>query len=238
MADDEADVLKPAIELAKQADSFAAFAVVESTGEATEIVDRYRKLTGVFYGQEKSVTRMIEFGRAGIGYALHEARRIEKTDKKQADKLKGMAKTISYNVSANSWPAWEDKGITITDSDLANGFDLAKLNLRLAKELDRSAEVFGNAHWLVGAHHLAAKRTNEAVKSFQESAEQFNKAKKPDFALMATGYHGLARALSKQDADAGEKAFREAVSDLKKLDTEDSKFFASQLESVRKFFEK
>jgi hypothetical protein len=181
---------------------------------------------------------MIDFGRAGIGYALHEARRIEKTDKKQADKLKGMAKIISYNVSANSWPAWEDKGITISDSDLANGFDLAKLNRRLAKELDRSAEVFGNAHWLVGAHHLAAKRTGEAVKSFQESAEQFNKAKKSDFALMAIGYHGLARALGKQDAKAGETEFREAVAALTKLDTDDAKFFAGQLESVRKFFEK
>ena len=96
-----------------------------------------------------------------------------------------LEKTYSLMLSGDSWPGGKDEGIEITASDLVAGIALARQNLRLAKELKRDDEVFANAHWLLGAHQLAA-----------------------------------------------------AIAALKQIDSDDAKFFAGQLESVGKFFDR
>jgi len=181
---------------------------------------------------------MILVGRAGIDYCLQQARLAEQNEatKGESAKLKGTAKTIAYNLSSNTWPAWEDEGIIVTRSDQVIGLDATLLNLRLAGELNRSADKVANAHWLLGAHYLELKRQETAVKQFELAVEKFAKANKPDFELMARGYVAIARLTADKTDSAADQQLNEAIAALKKLDTDDAKFFAEQLKSVNKFF--
>ena len=139
------------------------------------------------------------------------------------------------------WPGWNDEGIVLGATDLGIGLDAALLNLRLAQELSRGPEVMGNAHWLIGAHHLAANRAAQALKTFVQAEQAFQQAGKPDFALMAAGYAALASkctaAAQGAPTSAREIADRQLQAVLQKLeksDDEDAKFFAEQIRTAEK----
>ncbi len=229
--------LTKAIDTVKQGgDTYAAIAELESSSDPVDVAQHYSQLLRELYFQEKNVPLMVMFGRAGIGYALSQAKRIEANDPQTAESLRGIAKTISYNLSVNCWPGWGDEGVTITPSDLVAGYDAALLNLRLAGELKRDAEVVGNAHWAIGAHHLAAGRHADAIAAFDKSAAEFAKADKPDFERMAKGYAALSSTLAPNAAPAAGKKYDATLGDLKSLKTEDAKFFAEQIETAAAVF--
>mgnify|MGYP002624374795 CR=1 FL=1 len=188
----DVELLKKAITALKnEEDTFAALALLETAGEPDVVALHYSQLLRELYFKEKDVPLMVMCGRAGIQYTLSQASQIADGDPAAAEKLRGIAKTIAYNLSVNCWPGWGDEGITVTATDLAAGYDAALLNLRLGRELNRNAEAMGNAHWAVGAHHLAAGRHAEAIAEFNKSAAEFVKADKKDFELMSEGYTAL-----------------------------------------------
>jgi len=140
-------ILNTAIEIAETDDTFKAFAYLQSQGEPIVVAGHYSSVFRKVHREEKDVPLMVMFGRAGISYSLEQARVAEKTDEDAANKLKGYAKSIAYNLGANTWPGWNDKGIFIDNSSKKAGLDAARLNLRLAIDLKRNDEVLGNAHW-------------------------------------------------------------------------------------------
>ena len=126
----------------------------------------------------------------------------------------------------------------LTPSEIATGRDLAKLNLRLAEELKRPADKVASAWWLVGAHQLAAREAQPAVASFAKAAALSAEAKQPDGRWMAKGYAAIAKRTVPDSADEGTQELQAAIKELRELDTEDSRFYADQLESVDKYFTK
>ena len=232
--DRHADLLKKVVELSTGSDSFSAIDHVESQGEPLEVAQLYAQLVQNLYYKEKNVPLMLRVGRAGIHHCLVHAR----SDQEGKEKLLGVAKMMSFNLSVNCWPAWEDEGIVLSPSDIASGHDLARLNLRLAKELNRPADKVASAYWLLGAHQMAAQDTAKAIESFEEAAKLFAEAKQDDGHWMAKGYAGIAKCAEESSAAMGEKELQRAVSELRKIDTDDSKFYADQLESVDRFFTK
>lgn len=233
------ELLKQTIATVKEGgDSWAAMAKLEAGGEPLMVAEHYSQLVRICCFQEKNLPLMIMLGRGGIQYCLREAARVEKEDPKTAEKLRGQAKTIAYNLGANCWPGWGDEGIVIGTSDIAVGYDAALLNLRLGRELKRNAEVMGNAHWLVGAHQLAMGKKKEALKAFEESAQQFAEAEKTDFELMAKGYAALAVKLSDEAAADADAKLQAALKALNERDNDDAKFFAEQIETASKIFAK
>lgn len=228
------EILKETLQLAKTKDSFSAFAHLEKSGQAEEVITWYSSLVRVCYFQEKNVPLMTMFGRRGIQYGLEQA---EQTDSPEsADKLKSTAKEISYNVGVNTWPGWEDEGITITPSDLTIGLDAARTNLRLAIELKRDAVPMTDAHWLVGAQLLAAGETEKASEQFHQATEIAKKANLTDREWMVRGYIAIAQQLDQSTRTDGDAALQEATKKLRDLETEDAKFWADQLESVSRLF--
>ncbi|WP_146371236.1 hypothetical protein [Symmachiella macrocystis] len=217
-------------------DTYAAMAELEAAGEPAVVAEHYSQLLRQFYFQEKNVPQMVMFGRGGIGYALSQAKQLETTNPKSAEQLRGIAKTIAYNLGVNCWPGWRDEGITITASDRAAGYDAALLNLRLARELKRDAEILGHAHWLVGAHHLAAHRHADAIAEFNKSSVEFTKANKTDYQFMAAGYTALADQLSPNAAADAKQKYEAALAALKSRNTEDAKFFAEQIKTAAEVF--
>lgn len=230
-------LLKQVVTAIKQGgDSYAAMAELESAGEPAVVAEHYSQLLRQLYFQEKNIPLMVMFGRGGIGYALSQTKRLDSTDPNSAEQLRGIAKAIAYNLSVNCWPGWRDEGITITASDRVAGYDAALLNLRLARELKRDAEVLGNAHWLVGAHHLAANRHADAIAEFDKASVEFTKVDKTDYQWMAAGYAALAQKLTPiAPADAKQK-YEAALAALKSRNTEDAKFFAEQIITAAEVF--
>lgn len=238
MAQNELDdrtkrVLTETINLAKSEDSFRAFAHIEASGNPGEVVTWYSTLVRLGYSQEKNVPLMAAFGRRGIQYGLEQAGRTESDE--LADKLRSTAKEISFNLGANTWPGW-DEGIVITATDLAVGLDAARTNLRLARELKRDAGPLSNAHWLLGAHYLAANDLPQATGEFAKSAELNVESKNPEGEWMSRGYEAIVQQLNEKTRADGDKSLAAAVTKLREIGSDDAKFFADQLESVSRFF--
>ncbi len=231
-------LLDKTIAIAAEEDTFQAIAFLERQGVSTVVADHYSQLLRTLYFEKKDVPLMVTFGRAGINYALAQARIAEAMDAETANKLKAIAKTIAFNLGANTWPGWNDAGIVIDRSNKQAGLDAARLNLRLAIELKRNDDVMANALWLHGAQLLAANQPQSAVKAFRDAAEKFRVAKKPESVLMAEGYIGIARMTVDSTRDAGKKELQDALKSLVEHGSQDAKFFAEQLETAAKVFSK
>lgn len=229
-------MLEEVYSLLESGDSFQAIATIEKSGDSKKIVNTYSELVRDLYSVKHDVPRMIVIGRTGVSYCLTESTRLADEDAELSEKLKGMAKAMSYNISANAWPGWQDEGITITRSDSVAGLDLARFNLRLAGELKRDDVVFTNAHWLVGAHHLALQENDAAIEQFTKAVEYAKSGEKPDFEHMSRGYIGVAKLAADKSSEEGGQLLTEAIAKLKEIGSDDAKFFAGQLESVSKLF--
>ncbi|MCA9179560.1 MAG: hypothetical protein KDB14_34125 [Planctomycetales bacterium] len=236
---DRAALLQQVWSHLENGDSAQATDYVESRGAPLLVAAVYSNLVRDLYGAKHDVPRMIIIGRAGCAFCLAQSQAAAKSgDEKLALSLKSFAKEIAYNVSANCWPGWEDKGIVITLTDQRIGLDLAKLNLRLGRELKRGDDKISAAHWLVGAHLLGLGQHSAAIEQFEQSAKLDNSGERRDAEQMALGYIAIAKLASNPENEAAKRQLDEAVTVLKQLGTEDAKFFASQLVSVNKFFAK
>jgi hypothetical protein len=218
-------------ELYDREDSMRACEFIESTGDAFAAARAYSDLVPWLY-RKKQLAAMIAIGRAGIQFCLGESNRRRAMNAAEALQLAGIAKSISYNVSSNLWPGWNDEGIELTRSDLAVGLDLSRINLRLGRELNRGPEPMGNAFWLVGAHELAAGLPESSQARFDAAEKAYGEAHKPEFGLMARGYALLAGKAA-QVADSDRK-LRELLDRLRQFGTEDTTFFARQIETAEK----
>jgi hypothetical protein len=161
---------------------------IEATGNPVIVASAYKDFAQALYRQNKDVQHMIDAGRRGIKFALDHAASIESDDPETAAKLMEIAKTISFNVGANTWPGWGDDGVEISTDQRKAGFEAAMLALRLVNELNLGPRRIGTAHWLVGAHHIAARCPEAALASLDEAGDRPSE-------MMARGYAALARKL-------------------------------------------
>jgi hypothetical protein len=222
--------------ICREQDSFRAIAQIEATHLPLFVAKNYSQLVQDFYYRAKDVPLMLMIGRAGVQYALHEARRHDGSDPALARELRGLAKTMSYNLSVNCWPGWQEPGIVITPADLEHGHDLARLNLHLAHELQAPSDKVAGAYWLLGAHQMAAKETCAAIDSFQQAAQLYEQANLAESRHMASGYAGIAQMQSAETRALGEQQFASATTALNSFASDDAKFFSQQLASVAKVF--
>lgn len=231
-------VLEKVKALLKSSDTFKAIEFINSQGKPGLVAKRYADLVNDLYWQEKALSDVVIIGRAGIQYCLTKAQDLAESDSAGAAQLKGTAKAIAYNLASYTWPGWDEKGIVISQADLIAGLDAAKLNLRLAIELNKGPKPLSMAYWALGAQYLTLGEYEEAVSAFDSSKEEAREGKDRASELLALGYIGVTRIAEGTKKSKGEKQLDEAVSGLEKLKTEDAKFFADQLRTVLKVFTK
>jgi hypothetical protein len=222
--------------ICRQQDSFRAIAQIEATHLPPFVAKSYAQLVQDFYYRAKDVPLMLMIGRAGVQYALHEARRHDSSDSTLARELRGLAKTMSYNLAVNCWPGWDEPGIVITQADLEHGHDLARLNLHLTHELQLPPDQVAGAYWLLGAQQLAAKETCAAIDSFQQAAQHYEQANLAESRHMARGYAGVAQMQSAETRAIGEQQFASAATALDSFTSHDAKLFSQQLANVARVF--
>jgi hypothetical protein len=213
-------------------DSLAAAQLVER--DVTElshigVAKRYSALVNDLYWKGKEVSFAIWLGRFGAHYCLtHAAKRGDAA----ALELRSIAKQLAYNMGSFAWPGWAEPGITLSEADLAAGRDAAKLNLRLAVELNRPAKGMSNAHWLIGAYALADGKTPEAVAAFDRAAALGDDAAA---AAMNRAYASLAQLAADRHNTLLQQAFADALAALPAAGP-DGSAYAEQLQSARHVF--
>lgn len=216
-------------DMLKGGDTFAVIQLLDEQPDPLLAANAYAALLNDLYWKDRYLPPAIAIGRAGIQHCLSRAR--QSVDAQIADRLKGAAKAMAYNVGSFTWDGWDEQGISPGTTDLAIGMDAARLNLRLAVELKRDAGPTSDAHWLVGAHQLSAGEYAAARTSFAEARRLATGAPAQ---LMADGYGAIAMVLAKEPL--GQAKFDEAIATLLKDGSEDAKFFAAQLKTAMDVF--
>lgn len=223
---------QPALDLLETGGLAAAVAHLEATADPAAAAQGFSELARHVYNQRKDVALMIEIYQAGIEYALRTSLDVAEQDADLAFALSSAAKGLNYDLAANTWPGWDDEGIAITPEQQAVGHAAAHKNLELAEILEKGDLPLGRAHWLIGAHHLAAGEHAPALEAFARAADHTRRAGEPAEAHLSEGYHALAEGL----LNGGTPPVRwEAIlAELAKVENGD--FFIRQLETARRVF--
>jgi hypothetical protein len=217
------------LDLARTVDLFAAIERISSDPDPEHAATVFGLLARHFYSTEKSVSRAVATRRAGIQFCL-----CYTADAAKRQALRHQAKALAFNLGADTWPGWGDEGIVISASDLDAGLDAARLNLRLARELQRGPLAESRGHWLVGAHWLARGEDDAAVTEFSRAREHALAAADRNSELLNAGYAALPGALGGDAAAQAE--FSGVVESLRNTPGEDAPFFAEQLEKALAIF--
>jgi hypothetical protein len=232
-APDGAAVVTKVRALIADQDVYAAIEYVQSLGEPPVVAKAYGQLVMDLYWKAKDVPAVVVMGRAGILYALTKANELEAVSPEKAAPWFGQAKMIAYNVGSFTWPGWAEKGVKTGPADARAGRQAADLNLRLAIKLGVPSEKLSAARWLVGAHLLTANEHAAAVRAFTAAGKLSQEAKDPAGEQMNAGYVGIGLILSGAEP-SGRKAMDAAIRKLAAIGTDDSKFYAKQLNEVLK----
>lgn len=175
-------------------DLFTALAHVPAAGDPVATARAHHALIRDLYWKKKNLPSVVAVACAGIAGGLRAS--LDHTGESIEPELLGIAKGMAYDLGSFTWPGWDEPGIAIGPTDLALGREAANLNLRLAVELLRGDLAISRAHWLVGAHQLAAGECGNARVSFAQAEPLARTAGKPAEALLATAYIRLAEALA------------------------------------------
>jgi hypothetical protein len=222
------DDIDELLALARDVDLFAVIERISADPDLEHAAAAFGKLAKRLYSAEKSVSGAVAIGRAGIQFCLCFA------DAAKRQALRQQAKALAFNLGADTWPGWGEEGIVISASDLDAGLDAARLNLRLALELERGPLAESRAFWLVGAHRLARAEDAAAVTEFSRARERARDAANGLDEQLNAGYIALTGALS-----GSAQAQHELASILERLRSapaKDAPFVAEQLEKALAVF--
>ena len=147
-------------------DSFAdiaALAEVDLSAKPKAYSDAMRHA----YWEDKDLSAAMAIAWAGISRLLAQA---HGSTPEQAYELRSQAKALSYDLASFTWAGWDEPGIVITPPEARAGCAAARANLALATELEKGDLPRSRAHWILGAHELAAGRPEDARASFEAAA--------------------------------------------------------------------
>lgn len=204
----------PAETLLAQGDVAAVITLLEAMPLA-EGVEAAFELQKLAYNEHKDAAANVAVGEWIIS-----------KDSPDADRdLRGRVKGAAYNLASAVWRGWDEPGVTLTPDLEAKGLPMARLNLKLAYELDKPTIAKSRGHWLVGAHHWSAGDTDSAVTEFNTAARLAREADSPDEARLSEAYALLAQR---------DPAWRQAAESLGSV--EYGEFFVGQLETAARVF--
>jgi hypothetical protein len=155
--------------------------------------------------------------------ALPEYVRLQREQIRRLDAEPGPEKDVAvrltgalYDLASFTWPGW---GHSVSAEDVAIGAEAGDRALRLREDPAYSDMEFtvtpGMAHWVVGAHALAARDFERARTELALSGDE----------TLARGYLGLVAL-----AEAGDRSELDAVlEELAANEDEDSAFYRDQL---------
>jgi len=233
----QADPLYLQVQKAVQAgDSYKAVEIMARQGDAKTVARLYTEVTRDLYRRLRDLPSFIIVSRQGIDYFLAKAVEVERTDAALSNEVRGAAKTLAYNLAANTWPGWNDPGIRPTVSEIDTGLEAARLNLRLATELNRGADPMFNALWIIGALELARGHHADAIRSYEQARRISSEAALKSYTLLAEGSIAIAKIAARIDVAESDREFRRVKSELASGAVTDGKFYSDQLDTAYQVF--
>lgn len=211
-------------------DSYAAVEYIQSQSTPGRVMTLYTAATIHFLHKKKDMKAFVRLSQAGIQYELTMAGLTK--DPKQAAVYRAQAKTLAYDLAANVWQGWGPGTFAATKEQQRVGLDAARLDLRLAIELDKPAIKLAYAWWMLAATQMGLGDYTAARKGFEAAAAAARKARNEIFELSARGFLGVTAILAGQTKE-GQAAVDEAKTALAafaKKGDEDAAFLASQFD--------
>lgn len=144
-------------------DSYADIAALAEVDLAAQ-PKAYTEAMRHAYWEDKDLSAAMAIAWAGISRLLAMA---HGADAEQAYELRSQAKALSYDLASFTWAGWDEPGIVITPPEARAGYAAARANLALANELKKGDLPRSRAHWILGAHELAAGRPEDARVNFE-----------------------------------------------------------------------
>ena len=161
---------------------------------------------------------------------------LSEKDSEKAAALRGVAKSITYNMASFTWPGWDEEGIEISKQQLAEGLQAARANLRLSNELMGGSLAKSRAYWVLGAQELAAGNIKSSSQAFLKAAEHAKEAGSRGEELLAKSYGYVVEILKAEDKGTPTEQLHRLLAEL--LKEADGKFFADQVETALHVFSK
>lgn len=221
-------MVEQALHCLDEADTFAAVEFLNQQEDPLIVAGAYNDLVKALYWQKKAIAQMVAIGRAGIQYCSDQAEKAAASDMQLAQVLRSAAKQLAYNLASFTWPGWNEPGINLQPLEIEAGQDAARLNLRLALELDKGDLPLSRAYWMLGAHLLAAGAAQGAATNFQRAAMYARRADSPLEEASAKAFAALANLRSAAEQSAYNAA-RERL-----LAFEEGQALAAQLDHARR----
>jgi hypothetical protein len=234
LEDQPLELFAPALQRVRDADPFAAAEFLHRADDPVAVMKAYRDLVNHLYWKEKNLPSVVSLALMGIHYGLTYGH-----DQGSAElryDLKSIAKGLAYNLASFAWPGWDESGIVIGATAVAVGLDAAKLNLRLAEELNKGDIPLSRGHWMLGAQHLAAKDYDKARHHFDEGARFAEAAGSTAEIWLCFGFAALSRLLASPDDEAIRADLEHIKSRLAEMDGGND--FLGQIETAEKVFGK
>jgi hypothetical protein len=214
--------------LAEHVDDYAVVEHIQALGTPAEVAEAYDQLLRDAYWKHKDLPLAVTLATSGIHYCFAHAK-LAGDDATRAS-FKSQAKTMAFNLASFTWPGWDEPGISITSADRARGLEAAKLNLRLAVELQKPFDKVCAGAWLLGAHLLAAGELDEALFHFRYAVPE---AEDANYALYE-GYVLLAQILLKEAT--AHAAWNALLASLHARTDDTAKFARDQLMVAHRVF--
>ena len=215
-------LIAEAVERYSKVDSFAAIIYLCALDDPQLALNALVGAMKHKYWQEKDLVGALAFARAGTHFGLQSALLYDQSDPELAYKLRSGAKGCAYDFASSAWSGWGEPGILITQSDHEAGFDAARVNLRLAIELERGDLPTSRAHWMVGAYHLQDGAYDQAISSFDEGVKFARKANAHADDLLNQGYILVARLLASPEVSATREDYETLKSSFQEIEHGDS----------------
>jgi hypothetical protein len=229
---DPEQAIEKALELYSQVDSFAAIIYLCEMDNPKFTLNALIGAMKHKYWQEKDLVGALAFARAGTHFGLQSALQYDQSDPELAFKLRSGAKGFAYDFASSAWIGWDEAGIEISSTDQAAGFDAARVNLRLAIELERGDLPTSRAHWLVDAYHLADGEYSQAIESFEQGIVFAIKADARADELLNQGYILIAKLLASPEESGFQENYKSLKSSFQEIELGED--FIQQLDTAYK----
>ena len=155
--------------------------------------DHLRLISGELYNTHKDIDGYIALSAERMK-RLQTA--IENASVEKHDAIVAAIGGTNYNLASNTWPGWDEPGISIAPEHLGIGMVASQRCLHVRQKYPDIAFRYtvSMAHWVVGAHLLAASRCDEAAAQFAKATEACPQLSSER--LMANGYLALSQLLA------------------------------------------
>ncbi|QOV90748.1 hypothetical protein [Humisphaera borealis] len=155
------------------------------------------------YWVRKDLVVTVALCRAGIHCGLNAAVRLPDGDSVRQAELRGKAKSLAYNLASFTWPGWDEAGIACDTGSIAAGYDAARLNVRLARELQKGELPMSRGLWMLAGHELCRKQYALARDHYERAAAHAAIAASPADEALGKAFASLVSVIQDpQDADA------------------------------------